>query len=206
MASSIFFCAALSRGAANANVLHSTRPRSSHAEANFWRTRSIVAKAEPVKQAPPTSILVKRFANGFASFRASLAAPRVCLTQCKASHRAPPGALNSAFRRQIVANRWRRLRWPARAWRFSERVETGECLSEDERVHLVCALVRVDALEVQHVSDDGILEENSIAPEDAAAGSGDGERVANVVPLAERNLGRGDALSVFHAREVQGEE
>src|SRR5690348_10863926 len=88
----------------------------------------------------------------------------------------------------------------------SESVETGERLAEDESVDLVRAFVGVNALEIQHVPDHGVLEKNPVTAQDPAAGSRDLERLSHVVSFAERYLSRGDPVAVFHPREVQGQE
>jgi hypothetical protein len=93
------------------------------------------------------------------------------------------GALARWARRASACSclRWRRPTTagaPVSVWRppptkCSERVEARECLAEHERVHLVRALVGVDALEVQHVADHGVLEQDAVAAQDAATAPGD---------------------------------
>src|SRR5215831_6498882 len=79
----------------------------------------------------------------------------------------------------------------------SERVQPRERLANDERVDLVGAFVGVHALEVEHVPDDGILEQDAVAPEDCARAPSDFERLTHVVALAERDLCRQELALAF---------
>jgi len=67
-------------------------------------------------------------------------------------------------------------------------VFAGERLAEHERVDLVRALVRVDALEVHEVPDDWILEQDAVGTEQVAGRTRRFERHLDVVALAERHL------------------
>src|SRR5690349_1990777 len=79
-------------------------------------------------------------------------------------------------------------------------------LAEHEGVDLVGPLVGEHGLEVVHVADDGVLEGDPVGAEHVAGLAGDVEGLADVVELAEADLGRGDLAPVLDATEVQGEE
>src|SRR6056297_2226465 len=93
---------------------------------------------------------------------------------------------------------------PAVAAAPSERVLSREPAAEDQGVHLVRALVGVDALEVQHVPHGGELHADAVAAEDRPAGTCRLERHGHVVPLAQRDLeGTHAAVLVLQARQVE---
>src|SRR5688500_18004470 len=66
-----------------------------------------------------------------------------------------------------------------------ERIESGDGLPEDERVHVVRPLVSVHALEVRHVAHRAVLGENAVRAEQAARFTGDVRRHVDVVALRE---------------------
>src|SRR3954449_2792063 len=89
---------------------------------------------------------------------------------------------------------------------LAERVLAGQRLADDERMHLVRALVREDGLEVVHVPNDRILERDAVAAEDRPRGTARLDCAADVAHLAETHvLGTKRAL-VLHPAEMQRHE
>src|SRR5262249_5756098 len=81
-----------------------------------------------------------------------------------------------------------RVTYPPYALRIThyalrERRDPGDVAADGERVHLVGALVGVDALEVAHMAEDREFEADAAGAEDAARFAGDLERGADVVSL-----------------------
>src|ERR1700675_1422520 len=68
--------------------------------------------------------------------------------------------------------------------RSAKRLDAGERAADDERVHVGCALVGDDGLEVVHVADDGVLERDAVGAEHLARGTGDVESGVDVAELA----------------------
>src|SRR3954452_6982942 len=66
-----------------------------------------------------------------------------------------------------------------------ERRRTGQRPADDERVHLVRALVGENRLEVVHVPDYRVFERDPVAAEDRAGAAADLDRAADIAHLAE---------------------
>ncbi len=90
--------------------------------------------------------------------------------------------------------------------RLAERVLAGQGLADDERVHLVRALVREHRLEVVHVPDDRVLERDAVRAEDRARAAGDLDRAADVAHLPEAHVLGAERARVLHPAEVEGDE
>jgi len=93
------------------------------------------------------------------------------------------------------------------AGRVLERAPAGQRLAEHERVDLVRALVGVHALEIEHVPDRWILEQNAVAPSKARERRAQSSATAHVVALAQGDLLRQKlALLVLQAAKMVGEQ
>src|SRR3954465_9913222 len=83
---------------------------------------------------------------------------------------------------------------PISAWEIASRIslregrQAGDGLAEDQRVHLVRALVGEHGLEVVRVAQDRILERDAVGAEHRPGRAGDLHRRADVVVLAEGDL------------------
>src|SRR5687767_11349906 len=85
----------------------------------------------------------------------------------------------------------------------SKRALARQRFAEYERVDLVGTFIGEDALEIEHVADDRVLEQNAVGAQEVTAGAGDFERNGDVVALAERDLlGRDGAVLFFETRVV----
>src|SRR6266508_3017821 len=85
--------------------------------------------------------------------------------------------------------RWSRrsaARSGSRGW--GEGADPSQRLAEDQRVHLVGALVGEHRFEVVHVPDHRVLPSRLVAAEDAPRGPRDLDGLAHVAHLAEANL------------------
>src|SRR3954454_19486451 len=87
-----------------------------------------------------------------------------------------------------------------------ERVLAGERLAEDQRVHLVRALVGEDRLEVRRVAHDRVLRADPVGAEDRARLAGDRDRLADVVQLADADVLGRDAPLVLEPPDLQREQ
>src|SRR5262245_63332714 len=76
----------------------------------------------------------------------------------------------------------------ATATRLPEGVLARQGVADDERVHLVRALVGEDALEVVHVPDDRVLERDAVCAEHGSRAAAHLDRAAYVPHLPERDL------------------
>ena len=84
-----------------------------------------------------------------------------------------------------------------------EGLESGDGPAQDEGVHVVGALVRVDGLQVHHVPDDVVLVRDTVAAEHLPRRPGDVDRLHAGVPLHHRDHLGGGLTGVLHAAEVQ---
>src|SRR2546425_12617652 len=89
---------------------------------------------------------------------------------------------------------------------LAECVLSGKCFADDERVHLVRALVREHGLEIVHVADHRVLERDPVAAENRACATRDVDRAADVAHLAHAHMLGPQSPLVLHATEVQGDE
>src|SRR5919108_1166301 len=87
-----------------------------------------------------------------------------------------------------------------------ERVDAGEGLSQDQRMDLVGALVRVHRLEVVHVPHDRVLERDPVGAEDGPGLPADPQGLVDVVHLAEGDLLGLDPTLVLHPPEVERQQ
>src|SRR5215510_973003 len=87
---------------------------------------------------------------------------------------------------------------------LEERLQTRLRPPQDQRVHIVGALVGVDGLEVGGVTHDVILDLNAVAAVHVAGGAGDVERLAAIVPLDQRNHLRRDSALIEQTSDAQG--
>mmetsp|Transcript_42159 Transcript_42159/g.73303 ORF Transcript_42159/g.73303 Transcript_42159/m.73303 type:complete len:438 (+) Transcript_42159:41-1354(+) len=63
--------------------------------------------------------------------------------------------------------------------------DAGDAAAQDERVHIVSALVGVHGLQVGHVADDVVLVRDTVATQHVSAGAGDVETLAAGIALHE---------------------
>src|SRR5438874_353776 len=82
----------------------------------------------------------------------------------------------------------------------------GHILADDQRMDFVGALVGVDALEIDHVAEDRVLEADAVGAEDAASRAGNLEGHRDVGALAEADLLRPQAAGVLQAAELERQE
>src|SRR6185369_4950558 len=67
----------------------------------------------------------------------------------------------------------------------ANRVEPRQVASDDQRMHVVRAFVRIHGLEIQHVADHRILVDDAVRAETVAREPRDVQRLAHVVALCE---------------------
>src|SRR5205823_3603158 len=95
-------------------------------------------------------------------------------------------------------------------WRWSgglaKRVLAGQRIADDERVHLVRALVREDGLEVVHVPDRRILERDPVRTEHRARRATHLQRAAHVAHLPHADVLWSQRAAVLHPPEMQRDE
>ena len=76
--------------------------------------------------------------------------------------------------------------WDGASSLLAERVLAGERLADDERVHLVRALVREHRLEVVHVADHRVLERDAVRRRGSCARSGATSSAPRTLPILPR--------------------
>src|SRR5215469_5759025 len=84
--------------------------------------------------------------------------------------------------------------------------DAGERLPDGELVHLTGALVRQHRFEVAGVPQHRVLQRDAGSAEHGAAGTGDLDRFAHVVELAQADLRRVNGSGVLELAEVQREQ
>src|SRR5204863_3717188 len=82
----------------------------------------------------------------------------------------------------------------------------SDVLADDQRMDLVGAFVGVDALEIDHVAKDRVLEADAVGAEDAAGSAGDLEGHRDVGALPEADLLRPQAAGILQAPELERQE
>src|SRR5882757_5136579 len=87
-----------------------------------------------------------------------------------------------------------------------EGVDSGERLADHQRVHLGCSLVGQHRLEIVRVPHYWVFQRDAVRAEDGSAGTGDLQRLAYIVELADADLPRLQIARVLQPAQMHRQQ